>query len=403
MDLQSGYPYSLVKNGLPYNYPALDKNIRTTVAVIGGGISGALTAHALTVAGIPCVVLDARTIGLGSTAASTSLLQYEIDIPLSELVSKIGATPAQRAYELCALAIDEIKAICRQIRFPHFNEKPSLYLASYKKDLTLLEKEYAARKQLGLKIEQWDSDTVLSNMGFAAPGALYSQKAAQTDAYLLTHALHQYNIKKGAQVYDRTMVDDIDFASRGATLHTSHGYTVKTRYIVAATGYESLQYIQEPVVQLHSTYAMVSEPLPVHDQWYNDCMIWETKTPYLYMGTTMDNRIMIGGRDEPFYNPSRRDKLLASKARLLMKDFQVKFPHIPFTPGFKWTGTFGATKDGLPYIGRYAKMPHTFFALGFGGNGITFSQIAATIVTDLISGKKNPDADIFSFDRLKTE
>jgi glycine/D-amino acid oxidase-like deaminating enzyme len=69
------------------------------------------------------------------------------------------------------------------------------------------------------------------------------------------------------------------------------------------------------------------------------------------------------------------------------------------TTDFKLAGSFAATKDGLPYIGSVRERPNTYFALGFGGNGITFSVIAAEIFGDLLSGKANRNANLFSFDR----
>ena len=83
----------------------------------------------------------------------------------------------------------------------------------------------------------------------------------------------------------------------------------------------------------------------------------------------------------------------------MVSDFNRVFPDIEFKPEFSWTGTFGATMDGLPYIGEYQSLQNSYFSLGFGGNGITFSLIAAQIITDLITGKKNKDAEIFSFKR----
>jgi len=401
LDLHSGYPYSLVRHGLPFNYPKLESDLRTSVAVIGGGISGALTAHALVREGIACVILDARTVGLGSTSASTSLLQYEIDVPLVELKEKVGASHAERAYALCAKSIGKLEKIARRVNASHFDRKHSLYLASYKKDLPKLEAEYKARKAMGLDVMFWDPGTLKDLTGLHAPGAIYSYTAAQTDAYVLTHALHQYNLKKGAAVYDRTFVQDISFPKKGVKLVTAEGHTVQADHLVIATGYETLQYLPAGIVDLHATYAVASEHHEKGPLWYEDCLIWETKEPYLYLRATPEHRIIVGGRDEKFYNPARRDKLLRTKAKQLQQDFHKHFPHIPFVPEFSWTGTFGNTQDGLPYIGTYAKMPHTFFALGFGGNGITFSQIAAEIVCDLIRGKRNPDAAIFSFDRYK--
>jgi len=73
--------------------------------------------------------------------------------------------------------------------------------------------------------------------------------------------------------------------------------------------------------------------------------------------------------------------------------------HIPLKPDFSWAGAFATTKDGLPYIGTIPERPNTYFALGFGGNGITFSVIAAEILRDLIQGKKNENAKLFMFNR----
>ena len=90
---------------------------------------------------------------------------------------------------------------------------------------------------------------------------------------------------------------------------------------------------------------------------------------------------------------------LPRKEVLLEKDFKKLFPSISFKREFGWSGVFGKTKDSLPYIGNTRKTPNTFYALGFGGNGITFSLVAAEIITDLLLGKRNEHAEIFSFSR----
>ena len=128
-------------------------------------------------------------------------------------------------------------------------------------------------------------------------------------------------------------------------------------------------------------------------------MLWNTAKPYLYLRGTNDNRIIIGGRDEEFFSHIKRDKLIPSKAKQLEKEFKKIFPSSPFKTEFSWAGTFGSTKDGLPYIGNYKRLPNSFFALGFGGNGVTFSQVAGEMIAALVKGKKNKDVDIFSFER----
>src|SRR6476620_7687324 len=111
MNLKAGLPYWLIKDGLPFNYPRLEKNIETDVLIMGGGISGAITAYYLMRAGINCVVVDSRSIGLGSTCASTSLLQYEIDVSLTDLKNKIGLAAAVDAYRLCGDSIGKLQEI----------------------------------------------------------------------------------------------------------------------------------------------------------------------------------------------------------------------------------------------------------------------------------------------------
>src|SRR4051794_21480358 len=89
IDLKSNYPFWLVKNGLLHSYPALENDIICEVAVIGGGITGALAAYHLVEASVDALVLDKRDIGWGSTSASTALLQYEIDTPLHQLIELV--------------------------------------------------------------------------------------------------------------------------------------------------------------------------------------------------------------------------------------------------------------------------------------------------------------------------
>src|ERR1044072_5834249 len=147
MNLKAGFPYWLIKNGLLYDYPKLENDSDVDVVVMGGGISGALVAHYLTEAGIECTVIDARTIGLGSTCASTSLLQYEIDVPLSDLVKKIGHKNAVTAYQLCGESIHKLFDITKKIGFDDFEYKKSLLYATGKSHLPFLKEEYKIRKE----------------------------------------------------------------------------------------------------------------------------------------------------------------------------------------------------------------------------------------------------------------
>jgi hypothetical protein len=85
---------------------------------------------------------------------------------------------------------------------------------------------------------------------------------------------------------------------------------------VYPTGYEAIKYINKPIVKLLSTFATITENLQEQKPFWNkDVLLWNTADPYLYMRTTKDNKILIGSRDEEFYNPGRCDKLVVPKAK----------------------------------------------------------------------------------------
>lgn len=74
-------------------------------------------------------------------------------------------------------------------------------------------------------------------------------------------------------------------------------------------------------------------------------------------------------------------------------------PAIPIEVETAWAGVFGSGVDGLPYIGRPDPARPIYYALGYGGNGITFSVIASDIIAAELRGKNHDDAALFRFDR----
>jgi glycine/D-amino acid oxidase-like deaminating enzyme len=386
---------------MPHEYPKLLSPVKTDVAIIGGGISGALTAYHLTKAGIECVVVDGRSIGLGSTCASTSLLQYEIDVSLTDLSKKIGGKDAATAYLLCKQSIHKLSAIAAAVGLREFELNKSLYFAAYRKDTGFLEEEYKARKSVGLRVELLDKKSIEKRFGFSAPCGILSFDGAYSDAYLFTHAIHQHCIKKGLQVFDRTYINRITDSGKKIKLLSDTNIAITANHVVYATGYETTELIKKKIVNLHSTYATISEHLSEEaDVLKKDVMLWNTADPYLYIRGSTEGRVIVGGRDEKFFNAARRDKLISSKSAQLARDYNKLFPSLNFKSEFSWAGTFGSTADGLPFIGPYKKGSNRLFALGFGGNGITFSLIAAEIIRDTILGKTNKHQRLFSFERV---
>lgn len=401
MDLRSSENFWPIKNGLIQDFPSLQKSIKADIAIIGAGISGALIADSLCKKGFDVVMLDKRHSGNGSTAASTALIQYEIDTPLVKLAKIVGEDAAVRSYKLCLKSIDDLEKLSK--KFPghsDFKRKPSFQYTSFKSHLKQHQEELKIRQIHNISKTQWlGPKDIREKFEFEKLGGILSSDGAELDPFKLTHYLIKSHWKKNLRLFDNTEVVNISHQTKGVTLTTDTGFKVQAKKLIIACGYESQKYLPKKVEIQKSTYAIVSETLDQKSLWHKNSLIWETANPYIYLRTTADNRILIGGKDDDFYNPKKRDKSLVKKAATLEKNFKDLFPDIPFKTDFKWAGTFCGTKDGLPYIGSIPERPHTYFALGFGGNGITFSVIAAKIISDVLCGKKNDDEKLFQFNR----
>jgi len=379
----------------------LDADIRCDAVVLGAGITGAMIAHELVDAGFDTVVVDRREVAWGSTAASTGLLQYEIDVPLTDLMAMRGRECATRAYLACRDAIGKLDQLARTVAADvGFERKRSLYLASTPEDREKLRAECDLRREIGIDVDFLSDSDICARFPFRRSAALLSYDAAQVDTYGFAHALLRYAAARGLRVFDRTPVVDIDASRRGIRLVAENRCVIRARHLVFATGYETRDYFDESVAKLASTYAVASEPLPPRETWGEDeCLIWESGRPYLYLRTTSDHRVVVGGEDEPFRDAKRRDRLLPAKTETLVGRVKALFPDTDFRPAFAWTGTFGDTKDGLAYVGAHPRWPSSLFALCYGGNGITYGVLAAELVRDALRGRHNDNADLFRFDR----
>ena len=398
MDLRTGAAFWPVRNGLVAVYPPLERDERCDVAVIGAGITGALAAHRLTEAGCDVALLDRHDVGMGSTAASTGLLQYETDTSLGELASRLGIERAVRSWRLGLKAINDLETFCSDAAYG-FARRPSVYLSSTRWDVRSLKAEAALRAEHGFDVAWLNRSEIAARFGFKAHGAIQSRGDAEVDSYRLTHGIIAEAARRGARVYDRTDVTKVRVDRNGVTLTTDRGRTVRARRLVVAAGYEVARQLRQDRGQLHSTWAFVSEPVSDLSWWPDRCLIWETRRPYLYLRTTSDGRVMVGGGDEPWSARHKNTRLMLRKTERLLESFSSLFPKVRLEVAYARAGVFGTTPDGLPCIGTIPEHPHTFFALGYGGNGITFSAIAAELARDWWTGRPNPDAALFAFDR----
>ncbi len=190
MSLRSGTSFWQTLGLAPLDAEPLPGDISCDVAVLGGGITGALVAYRLASEGVDTVLIDKRALGTGSTAASTGLLQYEVDTPLVDLIGMVGEDRAVHAYRRGLTAIDELEEIVNDLGDRcGFERRESLYFASHFWHARRLRRECECRRRHGFAVELLDARALRTISSIAARAAIRSTGDAQIDPYRLAQQL----------------------------------------------------------------------------------------------------------------------------------------------------------------------------------------------------------------------
>lgn len=390
--LHSGAPWWLVRDGLPAE--SAPSRTRCDVAIVGAGITGALVADTLTAEGLDVMLIDRRLPGTGSTAVSTALLQYELDVELVDLIAMIGEADAVRAYRLSAATLSSIEALTNSFAGRcGFARRTSLYVASRRSHTRRLQAEAEVRSRAGLDVGFWSGPEVESRFGFRNHGALRTDVAAVVDPLQLTAALLERARGGGASVAPWTTALSVELDGTELLLRTDRG-PVRADRVVLACGYEVPPCLEPSVMSLHCTYAMITDPVEHPGPLGAEYILWESARPYTYL-RMVDDRVVIGGMDIAHVDDLTRDRLLPGRTRRLERELRRLKPGFDTPTAYSWAGTFGVTRDGLPIVGPLPGIERVYFALGYGGNGITFGALAAELLRDLCLDRENDDVRIF--------
>ena len=369
----------------------------TEVVVIGAGITGAMAAEELTAAGWRVAIIDRRGPLQGATSATTALLQYEIDLPLTVLQQHIGPDDAARAWRRSKLGLESLAAKVQSLGIQcAYKRVPSLYLAGPMLDAAGLAHECQARNAIGLHTAYLTRKALQARYGITRGAALLSFDSLSVDPLKLAAGFLRRALTNGAQMFAPVTAEDVELGHEKVYVRTGEGPVLTARYAVYAMGYEIPTAVRTTRHTVHSTYAMATKPQP-EKLWADKCHIWEAAAPYLYARTTPDGRVLCGGEDEEFQDEATRDALLAHKTARLETKLRRLFPQLDCHAAFSWCGSFGASPTGLPTIGAIPDRPGCFAIMAFGGNGITYSRIAAEVIASQLIGRPDLDADLFAY------
>ena len=383
----------------PPRNPPLTQSIKTDVLVVGGGITGSLAAQHLAARGVDVTIVDREQPGLGSTAASTAMLQWEIDCTLGELTEFYGFDRAAELYRHSVAAVQGLSGLVEGLGFDcAFRPRSTLFLAAGEAGPSALRDEHLLRERAGLPGLLLDYKDLLSRFGIDRAAAIVSPGSADADPILLSWGLLRDAQARGARLVD-AMVTAYHDAPGSVTVETDSPFVIEARHVILATGYVMPDFVRSDLHKTVSSWAIATVPQREGTLWPGGELIWEASETYNYARTTRDGRIIIGGGDDETVDPQARDSKMPEKSEKLVDDLVKLWPSANPVIDFSWSGAFGETDDGLPLIGAVPGMPRILAAYGYGGNGITFSFMASRILAQLCAGQREGWFEAFAIDR----
>jgi glycine/D-amino acid oxidase-like deaminating enzyme len=387
-------------------YPTFAGKHEASVAVVGGGMTGALVAQAFASAGISTTLLEASEVGRGSTAASSALLLQEPDLELSQLANRYGMRTSRRIWQVSRDSVHSLTALLRRLRIPcDLKQCDAIYYAADAQAVVRLRLEFELRAKCGFE-EEWLGPGDLRRLtAIPGRGAIRTRTSAQLDPYRACLGVMGAAAAAGARIFERSAVRHIDTGHDRVRLRTRRGVLDAERVIIA-TGYATPQF--RPLAgrfRMYRTYVLVTKPMAAAEReelGLADVMVWDTERPYHYARWTPGHRLLLGGADRRIRPGQRRRQQFTRASRELRLYFETRLPALAsIETEFAWEGVFAMTPDSLPYIGSHSRYPRHWFALGYGGNGMTFGFLAARVLLERWHGVRSRDHDLFAFGRLR--
>lgn len=395
-DLRTSRPLWADSPGLGVPVRPLKEAISVDIAVVGAGITGAFMARELS-RDHSVAVLDRRRPLTGSTLASTAMLQWEIDLPLTALTDKIGAKKARRAYLRSFDAVQALKRIVAEERIVcGLKDQSSLYLAGDTYGHRALEAEAKVRAAIGLDSSYICPAELRDRFGIDRTGAIFNTGSASADPGRLAAGLLRRAEANGAMVYSPVEVMKAVSDPDGVTLLTDAGHAVRAKHLIFCCGYEFPEGVPTPGAKIISSWALASKPRATCPRWLRDTLVWEGSDPYLYFRMGGDGRLIVGGEDEESPDAHEDQAKLKRKRDNIAAKLKHLLPDLEFEVDYSWAAAFGESSDSLPAIAPVPDMDHSWAVMGLGGNGITYSVIASQVVGAAIRGKTDSDADLYA-------
>ena len=357
----------LNENNLP-QFPALCGERKTDVLIIGGGLCGILCALEMQKLGVNYILLEADRICRKTSGNTTAKITSHHSLIYADIIKKYGTEAAAKYYQINQKAIEEYARLCESIDCDFVRKDNFIYSLSDEKKL---DDEMDALEKIRARAMFYPS---LSALPFDVLGAVKFPDQAQFNPVKFVTA-----ISKNMHIYESSRVLGFD----GKTYY-GKDFKVTANKVIVATHF--------PIFNKHGGFSL---KLYQHRS-YVIALKNAGKLNGMYLdenekGLSFRNQgeyLLLGGGSHRTGKKGGSWNELRGRAKRLYPESEE---------AFHWAAQDCMSLDGLPYIGLYSKKtPDLFVATGFNKWGMSLSMVSAMILKDLVFGKANDYADIFS-------
>lgn len=348
-------------------FPQLKGDVKTDVLVIGGGITGLLTAYFLQQRGVPYILVEKGRICGGTTGFTTAKITVQHGLIYDRLFRSGGAERAQMYLHANQSALNKFAEMSREIECDFERRDNFVYSAD---DRKALERELTALQKIGCDAKLCER----LPLPLKTVGAVRVDGQAQFDPLKFLAA-----IAKNLNIYENTPVREMV----GTTAVTPHG-KIHAKQVVVATHFPFINKHGSYYLKLyqHRSYVLALENAADVGGMYVD----ESKTGLSFRN--LGRYLLLGGAGHRTGKNGCAWEELKRLARLYYPVSRVRY---------EWAAQDCMSLDGVPYIGQYsANTPGLLAASGFNKWGMTGSMLAATLLTEKICGERSEYDEIFS-------
>ncbi len=348
-------------------FPKLRGDIKTDVLIIGGGMAGILCAYFLEKSGVDYVLVEGNRICEGITKNTTAKITSQHGLIYSKLIKDMGIEKAQMYLTANEKALSIYENMCQNIDCDF--EKKDAYTYSLR-DRQIIEDEVKAVNKLGFNAEFYEK----VNLPFSTKGGVKFSNQAQFNPLKFIA-----EISKNLNIYEHTFIRDIT-----PTTAIADECKVTAKNIIVTTHFPFINKHGSYFLKLyqHRSYVSAYENAQNIDGMYVD----EDKKGMSFR--TYGDLILIGGGGHRTGKQGGNWKELNSFAKRYYPQARLKY---------EWATQDCMSLDSVSYIGKYsAHTPNMYVATGFNKWGMTSSMVSALVLSDMVVGRKNEFAEVFS-------